>query len=108
MGGEAWPHAHTESVIGRSESGRGAANRVWEGRVVSIVRNIRCKGLHVHSWGKERLIPSRVRDGTRIISERMSGNNLGHCEGEEVTLWRGASCSIYSSTVRSYACGRGN
>jgi len=99
LGGDAWTHVHTESIVGRSE--RGATNRaggVWEGRGVGIVRIIRCEGLDVQSasGGKERLIPRGVRDRMR---ERISGNNLGHCKGEEVTLWRGASCLIYSNVL---------
>ena len=50
-----------------------------------VVGIIKSKGLNVRSGGKERLIPRGVGDGR---SERVSGNDLGHCKGEEATLWR--------------------
>jgi hypothetical protein len=89
LGDEVRAHAHTESVVGRL--GRGVTNRadrVWEGRGVGIVWIIRCKGLHVRSRGKGRLIPRGVRDRISERDQRITGNNLGHCMGVEVTLWR--------------------
>jgi hypothetical protein len=97
LGGDAWTHVHTESVVGTL--GRGATDRadgVWEGRGVDIVKIIRCEGPDVQSGGKEGFIRRGVRGG---MSGRTSGRNLGHsghCKGEEMTLWRGALCLIYS------------
>src|SRR5579864_6192035 len=77
--GKGWTHAHTESAVGRL--GRGAtdgADGVWWGRGVGVMRIIKSEGLDVRSRGKEGLIPGGVRDGR---SERVSGNDLGHCKG---------------------------
>ena len=99
LGGKVLTRVHTLSVVGRL--GGSATNRsdgVWEGRGVGIVRVIRYKGLHVCSGRKERLIPLArgVKGG---MSGRISRNNLGHCKGEEVTLWRGALCLIYTKVL---------
>ena len=84
--GKVRAHAHAEGTIGRL--GRGTANRSYRvrgGRWVGIVRVIKCKRLNVRSRRKEGLIPRGIRDGR---SKGIRGNDLGHGEGEEATLWR--------------------
>ena len=86
FGGKVWAHAHTKSAVG--SLGRGTTDRadgVWGGRRMGVVGIINGEGLNVRSGGKERLIPRGVRDGR---SERVSGDDLRHCKGEEATLWR--------------------
>lgn len=100
LGGEVRAHAHTESVVGRL--GRGVTNqadRVWEGRGMGIVWIIGCNSLHVRRRGKERLIPRGVRDRINERNQRVSGNNLGHCMGMEVTLWRVTLRLIYTKVL---------
>ena len=100
LGGEVRAHAHTESVVGRL--GRGVTNRadrVWEGRGVGILWIIGYEGLHVRSRGKERLIPRGVKDRISERNQRISGNNLGHCMGEEATLQRATLRLIYTKVL---------